>query len=365
MSKKGNNLLIAASGTGGHIFPALAIAEDLENHWNINWLGIRKRCESDLVPNKYNFITINIESPKKRNIGLFLEYLKIIFSAFQVAKIIKSKKISLVFTTGGYISAPTIVAARILGVPVIIHESNLIPGTVTKYFGRFCNHVLIGFKDTSSFLKNSKIIFTGTPLREQFYISNDLPSWAPNGKGPLIVVMGGSQGANGINEMLSDSLDFLLKNDIRVIHILGDSKEIDHKYENNRNYFQVKFIEAIAPLMQNCDLVIARSGAMTINELIQTQKPSILVPYPNSKNNHQEQNAMLLASIGGSIIINQDKKAKLVLRSVLLEIFKFDMGKSQRPYHKLEIMKKNMKTLSTFDSKLKIKKIINNYLNEL
>ena len=365
MSKKGNNLLIAASGTGGHIFPALAIAEDLENDWNISWMGIAKRCESDLVPKKYNFITINIKSPRKRNIALFLEYLKIIFSAFEVAKILKFRKISLVFTTGGYISAPTIIAARVLGIPVIIHESNLIPGTVTKYFGRFCNQVLIGFRDTTSFLKNSNITFTGTPLRQQFYISHNLPNWAPKGKGPLIVVMGGSQGANGINEMLSEVLNFLLKNDIRVIHILGDSKNVDLRYENNRNYLQIKFIEAIAPLMQNCDLVIARSGAMTINELIHTQKPSILVPYPNSKNNHQEHNAMLLASIGGSIIIHQDKKAKFVLKSVLQEIFKFDLGNSKKQYQKLEIMKKNMKAIHNFDSKLKIKKVINNYLSEL
>ena len=365
MSKEGNNLLIAASGTGGHIFPALAIAEDLEKNWNISWLGLSKRCESDLVPKKYNFITLNIESPKKRNIALFLEYLKIIFSAFEVAKIIKLKKISLVFTTGGYISAPSIIAARILGIPVIIHESNLIPGMVTKYFGRFCNHILIGFKDTSFFLKSSKIIFTGTPLRKQFYISNDLPSWAPNDEGPLIVVMGGSQGANGINEMLSESLDFLLHKDIRVIHILGDSKEIDRTYKNNRNYFQIKFTEEMAPLIQNCDLVIARSGAMTINELIKTQKPSILVPYPNSKNNHQEHNAMVLASIGGSIIINQDKKAKYVLKSVLLEIFKFDPSKSKRTYQRLEIMKKNMKNIKNLNSNLKIKKVINNYLNDL
>ena len=121
----------------------------------------------------------------------------------------------------------------------------------------------------------------------------------------------------------------------------------------------------MAPLIQNCDLVIARSGAMTINELIKTQKPSILVPYPNSKNNHQEHNAMVLASIGGAIIINQDKKAKYVLKSVLLEIFKFDPSKSKRTYQRLEIMKKNMKDIVNLNSNLKIKKVINNYLNDL
>tara|TARA_Y100001978_G_scaffold49085_1_gene44140 strand:- start:828 stop:1922 length:1095 start_codon:yes stop_codon:yes gene_type:complete len=363
MSKEGNNLLIAASGTGGHIFPALAIAEELEKNWNISWLGIKKRCESNLVPRKYNIITINIDSPRKKNIFLFLEYLKIIFSAFEVIKIIRRKKISLVFTTGGYISAPTIIAAKILRIPVIIHESNLIPGMVTKYFGRFCNNTLIGFEDTRLFLKYSKITFTGTPLRKQFYIPHDLPKWAPNGGGPLIIVMGGSQGANGVNEMLSESLEFLLKMKIRVIHIFGDSEIIDMRYKNKENYLQIKFIEEIASLIQNCDLVISRAGAMTINELIKTQKPSILVPYPKSKNNHQEANAMVLASIGASIIIHQDKKGKSVLKNVLNQMFKLDLENDSK-YKMLETMKKNIKEIKCIDSKEKIKKIINYHLKE-
>ncbi len=364
MSKEGNNLLIAASGTGGHIFPALAIADDIENNWNIYWLGIHKRCESNLVPKKYNFLTINIDSPRNKNIFLFLDYLKIIFSAFSVLRIMKRKKISLVFTTGGYISAPTIIAAKILGIPIIIHESNLMPGTVTKYFGRFCNEVLTGFEGTSQFLKNSKIIFTGTPLREQFYISNTLPKWVPSGAGPLIVVMGGSQGANGINEIIFESLDFLLNNGIRVIHIYGSSNITDFRHKKKRNYCQIKFIDEMAPLIQNCDLVISRSGAMTINELIKTQKPSILVPYPNSKYNHQEQNAMLLASIGGSIIIHQNKKAKFVLNHILRKIFKADPKSNKNNYHMLNVMKKNMKNINNINPKLNIKKIINNYWKE-
>ena len=364
MSKEENNLLIAASGTGGHIFPALAIAKDLEIYWNISWLGIKQRYESKLVPKKYNFFSINIESPSKKNIFLFLQYLRIIFSAFEVIKIIKINKISLVFTTGGYISAPTILAAKILGIPVIIHESNFIPGTVTKYFGGFCNHVFIGFEGTNIYLKNCKIIFTGTPLRDQFYISNCLPSWAPKGDGPLLIVMGGSQGANGVNEMIYECLDILLENNIRVIHILGDSKMIDLKLKNKRNYLQLKFTKEIAALIQNCDLVISRSGAMTINELIKTKKPSILIPYPNSKNNHQEKNAMVLASIGGSIIVNQDHKSKLVLKNILTEIFNLDSENNKSKYPILEIMKKNMEKINRVDTKEKINNVINNYLKE-
>ena len=117
----------------------------------------------------------------------------------------------MVFTTGGYISAPTIVASKLLRIPVIIHESNLIPGMVTKYFGFLCNYVLLGFKKTNSYLRNCKTIFTGTPLRQQFYKSNPLPVWVPKGKGPLLIVMGGSQGAKAINQILYESLEFLIK----------------------------------------------------------------------------------------------------------------------------------------------------------
>ncbi len=364
MSKEENNLLIAASGTGGHIFPALVIAEDLYDSWNISWLGLRKRCESNLVPKKYKFLSLNIESPRKKNVFLLIQYLKIILSAFNIVKIIKTNKISLVFTTGGYISAPTIIAAKICGIPIILHESNLIPGTVTKYFGKFCDHVLTGFEETNRFLKDCEITFTGTPLRRQFDMTNDLPLWVPNGPGPLILVMGGSQGANGINAMIYESLDFLLNNNFRVVHIIGDTKIKDIKYQNQRNYLQLSFTNEIASLIQNCDLVIARSGAMTINELMKTKKPSILIPYPNSKNNHQEHNAMFLASIGGSIILNQAQESKFRLKNILREIFEMGSDNNRKVFPKLEIMKKNMKKINTLDTKKTIKKFFNYFLKD-
>ena len=130
MSKK-NNLLVAASGTGGHIFPALAVSKEVEDEWNINWLGVHQRLDNDFIPKKYNLTTLNIKTPRK-NFFLFYQYIKILMSTFQIIRILKEHKINLVFTTGGYISAPTIVASKLLKIPVIIHESNLIPGMVTK-----------------------------------------------------------------------------------------------------------------------------------------------------------------------------------------------------------------------------------------
>ena len=360
MSKQKNNLLIAASGTGGHIFPALAIAKDLSKDWKIYWLGIEKRSDAKFVPKKYNITNLKIETPNKNNnIFLFFQYIKILFSFIHVIRIIRKRNINLVFTTGGYISAPTILAARILNIPVIIHESNCVPGTVTKYFGNLCEYVLTGFKETNLYLKNCKTIFTGTPLRDQFYIKNKLPEWVPKAKGPLIIVIGGSQGANGLNEMLLDSLDFLFKYDIRVVHIVGNTKRINLK---NKNYKQINFTNQIAPLMQNCDLVISRSGSGTINELIETQKPSILVPYPNSKNDHQEKNAMLLASIGGAIIINENPKSRYFLEKTLQRLF--ELERKKKKYKILNMMRKNMKSRIKTNPRIEIKKCINQFLKD-
>ncbi len=363
MSKERNNLLIAASGTGGHIFPALAVSKKVEKNWNINWLGVHQRLDSGLIPRKYNLLTLKLKTPKK-NIFIGFQYLTILLSTFNIIKILKEKKINLVFTTGGYISAPTIIAAKLLRIPVIIHESNLIPGTVTKYFGFLCKFVLMGFKETNSYLKHCKTIFTGTPLREQFYQTNPLPEWVPKGKGPLLIVMGGSQGANGINQILYSSLDFLIQQNFRIVHIIGQHNLGNSQNINSKNYVQKKFTNEIASLMQNCDLVISRSGAGTINELIHTGKPSILIPYPNSKNNHQEKNAMILSSIGGSILINQNKISKEFFEETLKRIFKNKLKIGKPKYDILDLMIENMKNLHSLQPTNEIKKLINYFLKE-
>ena len=362
MSKK-NNLLVAASGTGGHIFPALAVSRNLEDHWRIHWLGVYQRLDANLVPTKYNLSTVNIKTPKN-NIFIFLQYLEILMSTFRILRILKVKKINLVFTTGGYISAPTIIAAKLLKIPVIIHESNLIPGMVTKYFGFLCNYVCTGFKETNTYLKNCKTIFTGTPLRQEFYTSNPLPDWVPEGKGPLLVVMGGSQGAKAINEIIYESLEFILKQKFRVVHITGEYNLENVKIIKSKNYVQKKFTHEVAALIQNCDLVISRSGAGTINELIHTKKPSILIPYPFSKNNHQEKNAMLLAEIGGSVLINQNQISKEYFEEILKRIFTSKSKDGKYIYEILDLMKINMENQYEKKSHNEIKKLINYFLKE-
>ena len=363
MSQK-NNLLIAASGTGGHIFPALSVSKNVEEFWNIHWLGNKQRLDEEFVPKKYTLSSLNIRTPKN-NIFIIFQYLEILMSTFRIMRILKSKEISLDFTTGGYISAPTIIAARLLKIPIIIHESNLIPGMVTKYFGFLCNYVCTGFKETKYYLKNCKTIFTGTPLRDKFYKINKLPEWVPKGKGPLLLVMGGSQGAKAINKIIYESFEFLSKKKFRVVHIIGKKNLENFQLINAKNYVQKKFTHEVPALIQNCDLVISRSGAGTINELIQTKKPSILIPYPFSKNNHQEKNAMILSEIGGAVLMNQNKLSREFFEETLKRIFKLKLKDGKNKIKVLDIMKRNMEDNYNMQSKHEIVKIINYFLKEL
>jgi len=235
---------------------------------------------------------------------------------------------------------------------------------VTIYFGFLCNYVLLGFKETKSYLKNCKTIFTGTPLREQFYKFNFLPEWVPKGNGPLLIVMGGSQGAKAINQILYESLEFLIKKQFRIVHIVGESNQKPFHVKISKNNIQKKFTNEIAALIQNCDLVISRSGAGTINELMEAEKPSILIPYPDSKNNHQEKNAMILTASGGSVLINQNKMSKEVFEETLERIFKIKSKKGKNHYEILDLMKKNMENNNKIKSKNEIKKYINYFLKE-
>jgi len=365
MKRKIKNLLVAASGTGGHIFPALTIVDNLDKNWRINWLGIQNRCEIKLVPKEYNLITLNIDSPQGNKLSLMIKYLKVFISTLSVIKIIIIRKIKLVFATGGYISVPSIIAAKLLNIPIIIHESNLVPGLATKYFGRYCNVVLTGFKDTASYLKGCNIVYTGTPLRNQFYVDHSLPVWVPGGNQPLIIIMGGSQGAKVINDVIFKLLDFFNNNHFRIVHILGDT--LDPKFNNkkNKNYISIGFTNEIAALMQNCDLVISRAGSGAINEIIKTKSPSILIPYPNAKNNHQEKNALILSSMGCSIIIKQNKNLEINLKRNLQRIFNVESNNSKNQYKILEIMKKNISEFNLKDSRKDIRKIINSYKKKL
>ncbi len=346
-------LLISASGTGGHIYPALALAESLPKFWEIELLGVPNRLEIELVPKKYNLIILEVGGLQVNIFRKIFDFYKLVFASIKVALLLRKKKIDVIFTTGGYISAPSILGAKMTGIPILLHESNAIPGKVSRLLGRFCDHVALGIPSTSDYLPECKTSFTGTPVRAEFFLEQTLPSWVPSGEGLLIVVMGGSQGAKKLNEMVRSILPWLLETGCRVVHLTGKNDcfyRNPSKVKNHPNLVVRHFSNDISALLQHADLAISRSGAGAISELMVTKTPSILVPFPQSADHHQEFNAAYMARFGGAVIVNQHNPEEHILKNILSNLLSSNS---------LMQMKSNMNDYDGINSENKILEIIN------
>ncbi len=349
-------LLIAASGTGGHIYPALSFADSLSNSWEIEWLGVPNRLEIQMVPKKYNLIKLKVGALQGNIFRKMFDLCKLLFASIRVSFLLRQKKINVVFTTGGYISAPSILGAKLTGIPILLHESNAIPGKVTRFLGRFCDYVALGIPSASEYLPGCRTSFTGTPVRSEFFLDQSLPPWVPRGKGVLIVVMGGSQGSVKMNEMVRNILPWLLDKGCRVIHLTGKNdffyKKLDKVY-THANLVVRQFSNEISALLRNADLAISRAGSGSIGELMVTKTPSILIPFPASADHHQELNAAYMARYGGAIIVNQHDPEKDILKKTISNLLESNS---------LSTMKSNMNNYDCIDSEKKIFQIINSII---
>jgi UDP-N-acetylglucosamine--N-acetylmuramyl-(pentapeptide) pyrophosphoryl-undecaprenol N-acetylglucosamine transferase len=298
-------LLIAASGTGGHLFPALAVAQALPADWQIQWLGVPDRLETELVPEEIPLHTVQAGGLQGRGLQKLLNLLRLLGASWSVRQLIRREGIRVVFSTGGYIAAPAILGARWCGVPVVLHESNGVPGRVTRLLGRFCTQVAVGLPQAAERLQSCQPRVTGTPVRWEFLQPAALPAWVPAGPGPLLVVMGGSQGAVGLNRMVRPLLPRLLSAGCRVVHLSGsndpESGQLQHPH-----YVERPFSDAVAGLLQHADLVISRAGAGSLSELAVCGSPSILVPFPQAADKHQDANAGAAAALGAAVIVWQN-----------------------------------------------------------
>jgi len=315
-------LLIAASGTGGHVFPAIATAQRLNNdqvNYQIEWLGVPDRMETQLLQNKYPLHTIKVGGfQKKLSLETLGVGLGLIRSFFQVRKILQQGKFHGVFTTGGYISAPAILAAKFLGLPVILHESNALPGKVARLFAPLCTQIGIGFPIASQHLPAGKTVMVGTPVREAFLspqpLDLDIPADAL-----LIVVTGGSQGAVALNQLVRQSLPAWLEAGAWVFHQTGTS-DPDINTFHHPHYKEVTLYDNMAGLLQRANLVIARAGASTLTELAISHTPSILIPYPFAAENHQVLNAEVFEEVGAAVMFEQRNLTAEQLENTVLDL---------------------------------------------
>ena len=303
---EGNKLLIAASGTGGHLFPAIATAEHLSGP--IEWLGVPDRLETELVPECYPLHTVCMGGVQgKLGLGTLKTFVQFIRATLITRRLLQEGNFKGVFTTGGYIAAPSIVAARSLGLPTVLHESNAMPGKVTRWLSRWCSVVAIGFKETRQYLpKQAKTQWVGTPVRSQFLEDKNasLTDFViPDGV-PLVVVIGGSQGAVAVNQLVRAAAPVWLEAGAWIVHQTG-TNDPDTDGLKHPHYIHQPFFQNVAALFKRATLVISRAGAGTLTELAMTKTPSILIPYPFAADDHQAYNAEAFGVVGASQVYRQ------------------------------------------------------------
>ncbi|MBD2362073.1 undecaprenyldiphospho-muramoylpentapeptide beta-N-acetylglucosaminyltransferase [Anabaena minutissima FACHB-250] len=343
-------LLIAASGTGGHLFPAIALAGKLPEY-QIEWLGVPNRLETQLVPQQYHLHTIAVEGFQQGlSIASLLTLGKLISAVFQVRRLLKQGNFQGVFTTGGYIAGPAVIAARSLGLPVVFHESNALPGKVTRFFGPWCTVVALGFDVASQYLPRAKNVCVGTPVRSQFLDagSSKLDLAIPENV-PLIVVFGGSQGAVAVNKLVRESASAWFDAGAYVVHLTGtldpDAGSLQHP-----QYIELPFYDNMAALLQRASLAISRSGAGSLTELAVCGTPAILIPYPFAAEDHQSYNAAVFTQPGAALSFKQSELTAELLQTQVLHLL--------RSPDELTKMAENAKAIAVPDSADKLASLV-------
>ena len=315
-------VLITAGGTGGHVFPGLAVAKRLQDEGiEVQWLGTSQGLEAKLVPDAgipIHFITISgIRGKGLKN--LLLAPPRLLTAVMQARRLIRKLKPDIVLGMGGFASGPGGIASWLAGCPLVIHEQNAVPGTTNKWLAKVAKKVLEGFPGT--FAKQQKVITVGNPVRNEI-VEKTLPHRGNKSRFTLLVV-GGSLGAAAINTLLPEALA-ILPESMRpeVYHQTGEK----HYTEAMAAYTRAGISARIVPFIKEmheayswADIVLCRSGALTIAELCVAGLGAILVPFPHAIDDHQTANANFMAKQSAAILIQQSALTSDKLADILQE----------------------------------------------
>ncbi|HEY6193229.1 MAG TPA: undecaprenyldiphospho-muramoylpentapeptide beta-N-acetylglucosaminyltransferase [Bacteroidota bacterium] len=310
--------IFSGGGTGGHLFPALAIADEvkrLEPAAEIMFIGTRDRIEARVVPQKgYAFRSIWISGFRRGfYAGNILFPIKAVAGLMQAISIIKRFKPDVVVGTGGYVSGPVLRAAVMLKVPTLIQEQNSYPGVTTRLLSRKVDEVHLTFESSKKYFDRTEDVFvTGNPTRSDLDGVNPDEacryfSFDPSDRNKTILVVGGSLGARSLNLAMETHLEMLMRHGLRIVWQTGPddiekAKRLAGQYAAGRIWTGA-FIDRMEYAYRVSDLVVCRAGATTIAELTRLGKPALLVPYPHAAANHQVENARSLAGSGAAEVV--------------------------------------------------------------
>lgn len=330
--------VLCGGGTGGHVMPAIAIGEGLTKYdrkAELLFIGRQGGPENISITDKgYALKTVEVYGlPRSISPKALKNLFKTAISPKRARQILQEFRPDAIIGTGGYVCWPVIKAGRELKIPCFLHESNSVAGRTTQRLAKHCQKIFTGFPVCEGIKDSKKVIFTGTPIRQEF--KNISRSEArrrlkiPENKF-LIFSFGGSGGAKRLNELMAEVMKEHKNQKIQYVHVSGEKyyERFKEKIENIPSAEIHPFIKNVSLYLAAADLVICRSGALTLSELAYLGRASILIPSPNVSNNHQYKNARLVSELGGALILNEEDT------NVNTLIEKIEKIRNEIPYRK-------------------------------
>ena len=301
--------VVAAGGTGGHILPGVAIAQEIvaqKSGVNVVFVGTAQGLEGKIVPAAgFPLELVDASGFVGKTFGRQLSSLsKLPKGFFEARALLKKHRARVVIGVGGYVTVPVLTAARSLGIPTLIHESNAVPGAANRFLNRFASRTAVGLAAANTHFRKPGVV-TGTPVRPEFFA---IPPLDPAATTRRLLVFGGSQGSRIINRALARAAVLLEKSGIEVIHQTGDKDLVATRQRYPRipaNWKLVPFLPKLHEEMAWADLVLCRAGAMTVSELAAAGRPAILVPFGAAAAGHQMQNARALYRAGAAAVMEE------------------------------------------------------------
>ena len=351
-------VVIAGGGTGGHLFPGIALARALKRNdmtIEITFVGTKQGIESKVLPGEGFKLKTIISSGLlgKRGLNRWVSWSKLPVGAVQSMCFLIRNRPNLVVGVGGYVSAPLVFSAWLLRIPILIHEQNAFPGMANKWLGKIADKVAVSYKESKQFFLNKKVEVTGNMVHEKLCQARE--GFPPPLKQPFgVLILGGSQGSHSINMAMVEALDLLSdrKERLHITHQTGDAdyKIVKKQYAAKGFSANVmSFVTDMPVRYRLASLVICRSGATTLAEITAAGRVSFLIPFPYAANNHQEHNARIIEAAGaGEVILDKEISGERIAKSI---------KKAMDEPENLQRMENNSYRLGSRDATEKVRKI--------
>lgn len=312
------DIVFTCGGTGGHVYPVISLAQKLKHHSCV-FFGSVDRQDAQIIP-RYDFLVEPIPS-SSRNVWVILS------AIWTSWRRLRQYQPRVVVSSGGYHTFPVVLAAKLLGIPIVLLEQNVLPGRVNRWLSKYADMTCVSFAASQRYFGDVPVTVTGNPVRESYLddaLSASLASKLPS-EGKRILVFGGSQGAQALNDCVEALYPKVMdSDDVSLVHVTGAQNFVEKYSEVPYKLLESKYGRTaivVVPYFENmkmlydwADCVVSRAGATTIAELIEYKKPAVLIPYPYAADNHQELNARAFEAMkAGKMVLQKDLRPDLLL----------------------------------------------------